>query len=171
MTVILSPKHFSCFCGSYNFRFHQEVLFLNPSSSVTWLIFHGFKHKMLSDDPKHCPLIVTSLAALTGQTRAQIPLLLPPQGKLNTLTAAATEQIIHQIVKQQQQQQQQIISAHTSQPTIITAGAQGQTLAPVVAKVSLTTVPHTSHIQTLSAATGTPITVTQVRACVNNISL
>ncbi|XP_070205034.1 helicase domino-like isoform X4 [Littorina saxatilis] len=89
------------------------------------------------------------VAALTGGVRGQIPLIIPQKGPL-------TGQLLHQIVKQQQM-------INTSQPAIISV-TQGQTLTPMVAKVSLTTVPHTAPIQTLSAAGGTPITVTQVAA-------
>lgn len=92
---------------------------------------------------------MTAVAALASGVRSgQIPLIIPQKGQL-------TGQLLHQIVNQRPQ----IIG--TSQPAIISV-TQGQTLAPMVAKVSLTTVPHTAPIQTLSAAAGSPITVTQV---------
>lgn len=93
------------------------------------------------------------VAALASGVRSgQIPLIIPQKGQL---TGQLTGQLLHQIVNQRPQ----IIG--TSQPAIISV-TQGQTLAPMVAKVSLTTVPHTAPIQTLSAAAGSPITVTQV---------
>ena len=93
------------------------------------------------------------VAALAGGVRGgHIPLIIPQKGQL-------TGQLLHQIVNQRPQ----IIG--TSQPAIISV-TQGQTLTPMVAKVSLTTVPHTAPIQTLSAAAGSPITVTQVNTVI-----
>jgi hypothetical protein len=87
--------------------------------------------------------IVAWCAALSG-VRGQIPLIIPQKGPL-------TGQLLHQFKP----------GHMTSQPAIISV-TQGQQLTPMVAKVSLTTGPHTAVIQTLSTVTGSPITVTQV---------
>lgn len=106
------------------------------------------------------PLILF-VSALAGQARSgQIPVLIPQQAKLSP-QQFATGHLLHQFVKQQQ-----II--HTSPSSIIAAVTQGQNLSPMVAKVSLTTVPQTSQVQTMSAAVGTPITVTQVSPAISS---